>query len=110
MFKIVASPTFTCPVQISVPGSDKPATLQATFKHKTARQLSAWLLSSVDRTDDVSYVEEVLLDLSPLADAEGNPAPFSRDVLATLLDQYPASGPELITAYRRHLTDVRAKN
>jgi hypothetical protein len=110
MFKIIASPTFTCAVNISVPGSDKPAQVQVTFKHKTARQLSAWLMSSMERVDDVSYLEEVLTDIKPLADADGKPLDYSRDALATLLDQFPASGPELVQAYRRQLADTRAKN
>jgi hypothetical protein len=110
MFKLIASPTFSCPVRISVPGSDTPATLQVTYRHKTARQLTAWLMSSVDRTDDVSYLEEVIASISPLADADGKPVPYSREALELLLDQFPASGPELVQAYRKQLADARAKN
>lgn len=110
MFKIIANPTFTCAVNLSVPGTDTPATLQVTFKHKTARQLSAWLVSSVKRTDDASYLEEVVQDIAPLADANGQPLAYSRDALAQLLDQFPASGPELVMAYRKQLADARAKN
>ena len=110
MFKLVANPTFSCPVHISVPGTDTPATLQVTFKHKTARQLTAWLLASVSRTDDATYLEEVIADIKPLADADGKPTPYSRAALEALLDQFPASGPELVQAYRKQLADARAKN
>lgn len=110
MFKIVANPTFTCAVPLSVPGSEKAATVQVTFKHKTARELSAWLLSSVNRVDDVSYLEEVVVDIKPLMGADDKPLEYSREALATLLDQFPASGPELVQAYRRQLADTRAKN
>jgi len=110
MFKIVAAPTFCCAVNISVPGVEKPVALQVTFKHKTSRALAAWLLSSVDRTDDASYLAEVVENIAGLADGEGQPLVYSRDVLAHLLDQFPASGPEIVQAYRRQLADARAKN
>jgi hypothetical protein len=110
MFKLIANPTFTCPVNISVPGSETPVTLQITFKHKTARQLTAWLASSVERTDDVGFIEEIVESIAALGDANGQPMPYSRAALELLLDQFPASGPEIVTAYRRQIRDARAKN
>ena len=110
MFRIVADPAFTSAVRLSIPGSDTPAVVQVTWRHKTARQLTAWLSSAMDRTDDVSYLEEVITDIKPLGDAAGKPLEYSREALASLLDQFPASGPELVQAYRRQLADARAKN
>lgn len=118
MFKIVPAPEFTCQVLLSRPDDDRPVKLQARFRHKSQRQLDAWFAAAqkqvVDNGDTntavVNALHEVLVDLSPLADAEGRPVAYSREVLAQLIDSFPAAAPELTQQYRQRLTDARLGN
>ena len=120
MFKIVPAPEFTCQVLLSRPDDELPVKLQARFRHKTQRQLDAWF-AAVQRkvmeagaTDTdlavVDAIHEVLVDLGPLADGEGHLVPYSREVLAQLIDNFPAATPELARQYRQRLTDARLGN
>lgn len=110
MFKIVPNPTFTCTVRLSVPGTDLPQAVQVTFRHKTARELDAWLRSARERASDADYLHEVIASWSGIAGADDKPLPYSREALAALLDAYPAAGAELVLAYKRQLADARAGN
>lgn len=110
MFKIDPAPTFTCPVRLSVPGSDAAVPVTLTFKHKRARELDAWLKASRDRENDAEFLAEVIAGWAGIGDSEGKPVPYSREALELLLDAYPSAGLELLLAYRRQLADARAKN
>ncbi len=110
MFSIVPKPTFTCTVRLSVPGSDAGVPLQITWRHKTGRQLSAWLASSADRASDADLLAEVIESWSGVGGVDGAALPYSPENLAALLDAYPAAGKELVLAYHRQLADARQKN
>lgn len=110
MFNIIPKPTFTCAVRLSVPGSDAPVAVQFTFRHKSARELSRWLASSVERASDAELLAEVIDGWAGVAGVEGAAVPYSADNLAALLEAYPAAGKELVLAYHRQLADARAKN
>ena len=113
MFKIIASPTFTCAVQLSVPGTDKSVPVQFTFRHKTARQLHAWIAASraADDLDPfVNEIFEIVEDWQGVAGPDDQAVPFTKAALTQLLDQFPAAGAEIVRAYHRQLADARAKN
>jgi hypothetical protein len=110
MFKIVASPTFTCPVRLSRPGDEVPSSLIVTFKHKGSRDLARWLRAAKDTESDAEYLAEVIDGWSGVVGDDDKPVPFSRAALEQMLDEFPAAGAELVIAYRRQLADARAKN
>jgi hypothetical protein len=110
MFKIIANPTFTCAVNLSVPGLDKPLAVQMTFRHKTTRGLNAWLDKSLTAEDEATYLDEVLEGWQGVAGPDDQPLAYSKAALAQLLDQYPSAGAEIVRAYHHQLRDARAKN
>lgn len=110
MFKIVANPTFTATVRLSIPGSDVPGAVQITFRHKGTRALHAWLASAAKRETDTEFLGEIIENWQGVADVDGQPLAYTPDALAQLLDAYPAAGKEIIQAYNRQLADARAGN
>ncbi|MDD5297669.1 MAG: phage tail assembly chaperone [Rhodocyclaceae bacterium] len=110
MFKINPAPTFSAPVSLTVPGQDESATLDITFQHKGKQALSAWIKAAVEGRADLDSLTEVVAGWDGVSDDAGNPLPFSPEALATLLDQYPAAAGEFYAAYRKALTESRAKN
>lgn len=110
MFSIVPNPTFVTTVRLSVPGQETGAPIKVTWRHKGARALSAWLASAAERSDDASFLGEVIADWQGVNGADGAALPCTADNLAALLDAYPSAGPELVRHYRSELADARAKN
>lgn len=128
MFKIVPNPTFTSKVALTVPGTDQPADLAVTWRHKGRAALSAWLAKPAAAAAaaaapgaagntllagvpaDAAWLAEVMADWSGPVLADGEPAQFCDAALIALLDSYPAAGGELMAAYLRASTESRAKN
>lgn len=110
MFKIVANPTFTAPVKLSIPGSDVPVAVQFTFRHKGTRALNAWLAAAMQRETDADFLAEIIEGWKGVAGVDGQPLAYSKEALAQLLDAYPASGREITQGYHRQLADARAGN
>jgi len=105
MFKITATPTFKVKVQISIPGSDKPGSLEVEFRHMGRAKLREFLdklKSSED--DDADNLMVIIQGWS------GADVPFSREALEALLDQYPASARELFDAFLAELATSKRKN
>lgn len=110
MFKIIANPTFQSTVRLSVPGSDAGSPLRLTWRHKTARDLDAWLRRAREFESEAAMLAEVIEDWTGVFGPDDKPLPFSPTALAQLLDQYPAAGKELLLHYNHQLADARAKN
>ena len=107
MFKLTPNPTFWATVSLSVPGSDAPAPIEIEFRHHGQKALAA-LFRKEGATD---------LDLLPVlingwrgVEGESGDLKYSLEAIATLLDNYPAAGVEIFTAYRRELMESRIKN
>lgn len=103
MFKINPNPTFKATVQISVPGSDKPATITVDFKHLSKSALRDYF-SGLDGKTDADALGAVITGW------QGIDAEYSAESLAQLIDNYPASAGELFEAFRRELLEARRKN
>ena len=110
MFKINPAPTFHAPVSLSIPGAESPAIVKVEFRHKSRTEFMAWWEKSqkrkaVDALADVivSWGEEVI-------DQDGKPLAYSKEALAQLLDNYHASGTEILQTYYRELVESRKKN
>lgn len=109
-FRYVPNPTFPATVQITVPGAAAPAPLEVVFKHKSRKEAEAWFASIDKSTLDIDVVAEIVADMPGLEDEQGQPVPYSREVLARLLDEYHIAGLEILLAYRTALRESRAKN
>lgn len=108
MLKLVPNPTFTAPVQITVPGGALE-TLRVTFRHKSADGLAAWFTANVEKSAKEALLE-VIESWSGVVDEKGEEVPFSDEALDRLLHGYKPAANELITAYVKALTESRAKN
>lgn len=104
MLKIQPNPTFWTPVQISVPGSEKPAVVDFEFKHKTKEQLVDFTGRLSDGRADNDILDEVIVGW------KGADTDYSASALRDLLSNYPASGLEILRAYMAALTESRRKN
>lgn len=109
MLRINPSPTFTIPVEITVPGQETTEIIRVTWRHKTSEQLAAWLSAKADKPVR-DALDEVVDAWDGPADDAGNKLPYSREALGNLVSGYPASGGELVRAYIKGLTESRAKN
>lgn len=106
-FKLTPSPTFKFAVQIREPGGDTFRTLPLVGKHKSRKDLKAWIESAPGRADD-EFLADALVGWEVVDDA-GQPVPFSREALATLIDTWPTAGDDIYQAYLRELTEARKK-
>lgn len=109
MFKLVPHPTFKASVPLSAPGLEKPIAVTVEFRHKTSSAFKKWLESAPDRTD-VDLLDEVIAGWSGMQGEDGTDAPYSRQALSTLLENYSAAKWELLGAYQRELTEAKRKN
>jgi len=106
MFQLHPAPTFNAKVKLTVPGQETPAEVDFTFKHKTRTAIDDWtdrLSTERDPGKEAPLLMEVIAGWGV-----GND--LSEANLATLLDNYPASGGELVRGYLRAITESRAKN
>jgi hypothetical protein len=101
--KLQPNPTFKTPVKISVPGQEKPAVIDITFKHKNKEALAKFVKSFEDRPDEAILAEVI-------EEWEGVDEKFSESALRDLLSNYPASALEILRAYVAALSESRQKN
>lgn len=112
MFRLDPNPTFVAPVLLSRPGSEAPVKVNFTFKHKTWRELNAWLGNAGDYASDVEFLDEVIAGWGPefVEGPQDTPVPYSAEALARLLDRFTAASREIVRDYRKGLGDARAGN
>lgn len=104
MLKLTPSPTFTTPVEISVPGSAKPETIDIEFRHKTKDELVTFVNALGDGRQDDEILAEVIVSWKRM-DCE-----YSVEALRTLLKNYTASGREILESYLASVAESRRKN
>ncbi len=120
MFKLQPNPTFWAPVSISIPGEAEEGTIEIEFKHKTKKELAAYLrpaptkaaAKGADKPADPDAVaKKDLADmLSIVADWKGLDAPFTADNMASLIESYHGAAQAIIGAYLAALLERRQKN
>ena len=103
MLKITPDPKFTADVKISVPGQEEPAVVQLTFKYLSRTAMAEWHETAKDKAL-ADALAEIVLDWS------GFDAKFTAKALSQFLDNYPAAGMEILSAYSRQLFESRVKN
>jgi hypothetical protein len=102
MFKMQPAPTFRAKVKIPVPG-EASGVLEVEFRHKTRKALKAYLEGTKDR-EDLDALEEIIVGWS------GAEVEYSREALATLIDNYAGAAAALVGAYAKELADARLGN
>lgn len=103
MFKLQPKPTFSVPVFIPVPGQEKGEKVIVTYRHKTRDQLAEFYGALRDR-ETVDALDEIIEGW------EGVDAPYSRENLDVMLNQYPASATAFFESFRIELQEGRRKN
>ena len=103
MLKLNPNPTFDAEVRITVPGQVEPESVTLTFAYKSRSELSEYLKGMSGQTD-LEALQGVVVGWSGI-DAE-----FSKDALASLIDNYHAAAGDIIAGYVKALAESRAKN
>lgn len=109
MFKLTPDPTFAAAVPITVPGMPAPLELPVVFRHKNRTAYNAWVDGFKDKAD-AAILHEVIVSWSNVQDEAGQEVPYSLSALTNLLGNYAQATAELYSAYKRELTESRAKN
>lgn len=111
MFSIVPDPTFTAPVFLSRPAAEAAVKVTFTFKHKSLRELNAWLAKASSFKSDADFLGEVIAGWgAEIVGPDDKPLPYTKAALAQLLDRFPGSGAEIMRDYRKRLKDARQGN
>jgi hypothetical protein len=108
-FRIVPSPTFRVKVPLSVPGADARGVVEIEFRHKGRAGYAAWW-DSIGQRGDAEVLDEIIAGWSDVIDDKGEPVAYSAEALALLLDRFPASGLEILAAYKKALWEAKEKN
>ena len=103
MFKITPNPTFTVPVELTIPGQAEKGTLTVTFKH-IGRKARKTYFESRQGQDDAEVLAGLIVDWG------GADVPYSREALETLLDNHELAAVELLNAYGAALAGAAEKN
>ena len=104
MLKINPDPEFTVNgVEITVPGQEKVGTLPVTFFYKTRSDLMEFL-GRLKGMSDSEAVAEIVKSW------EWPGFEYNEENLDKFLDNYPAAGFDIVTAYRRYSIESRVKN
>ena len=103
MFTLQPNPTFKADVDITIPGS-KPAKIGIEFKHLKRSERDAFVGRARDGADDRDLLGEVVVGWT------GVDQPYSRDALATLLENYPGAGLDIFMAFIKAHGSAAAKN
>lgn len=102
MFKLEPNPTFFAPVSIHVPGEGK-GTFSVEFRHLDHDARTAYNDSLKSKTN-LDALAEIMVGWREID------APFSRDNLKRLLDDYDGAVVALFKAYFDELSGASAKN
>jgi len=103
MFKLEPNPTFWAAVGITVPGQQKPESIEIEYRHMGSDE---WL----------TYRQSV--SEKPLSDAvkglvvgwRGADVPYSDEAMDRLMKRWPRASVDLFEAYYRELFEARKKN
>ncbi|NWO11732.1 hypothetical protein HLV40_15175 [Chromohalobacter salexigens] len=87
MFKIQEVTDIVVPVTIDPPGADEPSTIRARWRLHPVSKTQEMMQAQRDNelTDD-ELVEQDLLGLEDVADAEGNSIKFDKKLVAQLME------------------------
>ena len=102
-FKINPNPTFWAKASISVPGQKDPSIIDVEYKHLNKDELKAYQ-DGLDEKEPITALSEIMVGW------KGTDEDFSKDSLAKVLKNYPASGRQFYEAFISELYGAKAKN
>lgn len=109
MIKLIPDPTFEHMVRLTVPGQPEPVEVPMTFRHMTVKQVAAWFGEQACRPV-ADAIGDIVVDWRGVMGEDGKLLEFSKHLLATMLENYPASTLEIVRAWQLGLTESRVKN
>lgn len=98
---LVANPTFKAKVGIPVAGGS-PVAVEMVFRHRTKKELEAFMLSREGKDDVETFLE--MVDGWELSDD------FNRENVTLLLENYIGAALETFRVYVDQLVQARIKN
>jgi hypothetical protein len=109
MIKLIADPTFEVSVPLTVAGHPDPVEVQMTFRHMTMEQVSAWFKANEGKPS-ADALDKIISGWRGVMAEDGTNVDYSKQALATLLQNYQQAAGEITRAYVRELTESRVKN
>lgn len=108
--KVKSDFTFPATVMLTVPGVDQPQQVTIHFRHKGRKDLATWINSGNGRPD-AEFLGEVVAGWGEeFVDEHDQPAPFTPEAFAALLDSHHPAAHEIYQAYLRAIGESRVKN
>ena len=103
MLKLCPSPTFEAQVKITVPGQSAPEPVTIVFKYMPKAEMKDFM-ERIQGKPDADVLAEVVLGWSEIDQ------PFTPANLQLLIDNFPASGGEIMRVFFSEHLESRAKN
>jgi len=112
MFTLQAKPTFRAKVAVHRPGEPEAAPFTVEFRHMTQSKLQAFLDETKSKRDQeaIDALASIIVSWESVGTPAGEPVPFSRDALAQMIDQFPATAQSMFVAYAAELAGSRLGN
>jgi hypothetical protein len=103
MLKLCPNPTFDAQVKITVPGQVAPEPVTIVFKYMPKAEMKDFM-ERIQGKPDAEVLAEVVLGWSDVDQ------PFTPANLQLLIDNFPASGGEIMRVFFSEHLESRAKN
>lgn len=105
--KLKLDPTFWWPIEITVPGQEKPARIEVEFVYKTRTEYEAFQ-KKIREAEKPLTDEELCAEI--MRNWRGVEEDFSTANVSRLLDAYPAAGKEIAQQYFTAVLESRRGN
>lgn len=116
MFNFIPPKTITAPIEVTVPGQAAVGTIDFTFVYRPRSVFRAWLAEVAGKEIDADLLAPLITGWNGVVllgggDGQvGDPVPFSRDNLATLIESFPTIAVEIYQGYLHAVSESRVKN
>lgn len=104
MLKTTPNPTFTIPVEVTVPGQEKTTMVRVTFRYKNRDELTDFVKRFGDGRADEEVLDEIIENWQDFEE------PYSLEYLTRLKVNYPVLSRELMESYIAASAESRRKN
>ncbi len=108
--KLTLDPTFWWPVNVTVPGQQKPAVVEFEFAYKTRDEFAAWNQRILDAARNGAALKDEDLVLEIASNWRGVEGEFNRDNLVKFLNAYPSAANDISFGYQEALVGSRRGN
>lgn len=108
MFKIAANKTFEAIAKVHIPGQERPAEINLTFKYLNKKEFEAWTTKHHNRRT-AQALNEIIVDWD-VVDPDNNKVTYSLENLIALTEQLHTVEQDITTAYLSELYGAKQKN